>query len=164
MNLKLTTFKLNTFHLKIIATILMVVDHIAYALIPQTESIYWIMRMIGRVSAPLFWFCFTEGYRHTSNRQKYITRLGVAAAIMSIGNLIINCTIGNKTHINIEPISPNMFLTFFMLAIIIQCFEILIHSTNILKRIRCLFVSIMSCLVVGVHAEYGWYALFSILC
>ena len=58
--------KFNTFHLKLIAMIFMIIDHIAYFLMPANSMLWLIMRCIGRLAAPMFWFCFVEGYKHTS--------------------------------------------------------------------------------------------------
>ena len=122
-------FKLDTFGLKVIATILMIVDHIAYIMIPTSEPIYWIMRMIGRISAPLFWFCFAEGYKHTSNRGKYAARLAVFALIMIVGNSILQ--IVADPALSIDLFTPNMFLTMFFMVIIIECIE---RSISFLKH------------------------------
>ena len=49
--------------LKIIACILMVVDHLGAILLPQ----YMILRVIGRLSYPIFAYFIAEGCRYTRN-------------------------------------------------------------------------------------------------
>ncbi|MEG0753222.1 MAG: TraX family protein [Angelakisella sp.] len=68
------------FTLKIIAMLTMVVDHIGLVFFPE---MLW-MRIIGRISFPLFAFAAAEGARYTHDRQKYLTRLllwGVIAEV-----------------------------------------------------------------------------------
>lgn len=57
--------------LKIIALILMTIDHIGMMLFPD---IMW-LRYIGRLSAPIFVFCVTEAMRHTHNQKRYLIKL-----------------------------------------------------------------------------------------
>lgn len=53
--------------LKIIATILMVVDHVGYIIFPNVL----ILRIIGRISYPIFAFMIAEGTKYTKNKLKY---------------------------------------------------------------------------------------------
>lgn len=69
--------------LKIFAILAMTVDHLTSVLIPGYEKAWWIilLHIIGRLAAPIMWFMIVEGYRHTKNLKKYITRLFVFAVI-----------------------------------------------------------------------------------
>ncbi len=58
---------LNNNQLKIIAIISMLIDHIGVELLPQYE----ILRIIGRVSFPIFAYMIAEGCHYTRNRAKY---------------------------------------------------------------------------------------------
>ena len=58
---------MNTFTLKMIALVLMVIDHIGYYF-EGTPS--W-LRWLGRGSYPLFLFCMVWGYQYTRNRKRY---------------------------------------------------------------------------------------------
>jgi hypothetical protein len=152
---------LNTFNLKVIAVIAMLIDHIAYALIPASEPMYYIMRMIGRIAAPLFWFCFVEGYKHTSNKKKYVVRLTLASLVMIIGNSIMRVFVGS--NFTIGPLSPNIFLTMLLMFMVLACIE-KSQNTTMKYKIHYLSFGLMLCLIVGFYAEYGWIAAFSILC
>ena len=61
--------------LKYIAIVAMVSDHIAAALIPKETPPYFIMRLIGRLTAPIMCYFITEGFYHTRSRRNYGLRL-----------------------------------------------------------------------------------------
>lgn len=67
--------KLNATQIKVIAIIAMTIDHIAYAFVPSDSLPYFIMRFIGKLTAPLMCFFLAEGFTHTRNRKKYFLRL-----------------------------------------------------------------------------------------
>lgn len=75
---------MNHFQLKMLAILTMLIDHTAAVLIPQSEPIYPIMRMIGRIAFPIFCYLIVEGFYHTRSVQKYIVRLSVFALISEI--------------------------------------------------------------------------------
>lgn len=72
--------------LKIVALITMLCDHIAVVLVSAKNDpqLYNILRMIGRISFPIFCFMITEGFRYTSDRKKYFLRLLLFAVISEI--------------------------------------------------------------------------------
>lgn len=57
--------------IKLIAAFSMLIDHMGLILFPDIE----ILRIIGRLSYPLYAFCIAEGFRHTRNRIKYFLRI-----------------------------------------------------------------------------------------
>jgi len=65
------------FHLKLLAAICMVIDHVGVVFYPGDE---W-FRMIGRLSFPLFAWLLTQGERKTHNIKAYLGRLAVFAVI-----------------------------------------------------------------------------------
>ena len=75
--------KLNSNHLKLIAITAMTIDHIAWLLFPgfQTNWYVLLLHIIGRLTAPIMWFFIVEGYNHTRNIKKYLTRLFIFAII-----------------------------------------------------------------------------------
>lgn len=156
--------KFNTFHLKLIAVFLMLCDHIAYVFIPMTSSLYIPMRCIGRLAAPIFWFCFIEGYKHTKDKKRYAMRLFVSAFIMMIGNTILNILfLLLNLSSTISALQPNMFFTLAMIFIAIMLLDMAKECTWNRKLIYSI-TAILCLLIVGLFAEYSWYAIFSILC
>ncbi len=90
---------MNRNHLKLIACLSMLIDHIGFVLFPQVEE----FRIIGRVAMPIFAFFIGEGCLHTRNRKKYFLRLFVLALICQavyIGESLITGS-GNGLYLNI---------------------------------------------------------------
>ncbi len=70
--------------LKIFAIIAMLIDHLTSVLLPGYDHCEWwviLLHIIGRLAAPIMWFMIVEGYRHTRDLRKYITRLFLFAVI-----------------------------------------------------------------------------------
>lgn len=82
--------------LKWIALITMLIDHLAAACGMYMTSaivlmsfswgleVYYLMRLIGRISFPLFAFCFVEGFIHTKNRSRQLLTLIIFGVISQI--------------------------------------------------------------------------------
>ena len=70
----LTKKGLDGTQLKMIALVLMVLDHIHY-FFAFTGVIPEVLSMAARLSAPLFLFCTVEGFAHTHDRKHYFLRI-----------------------------------------------------------------------------------------
>ena len=77
-------FGLTGNQLKIIAMILMTVDHIGAYLFPQVR----LLRIIGRLSMPIFAYMIAEGCRYTKNRLRYFLTLAGFAFVCQIVYLV----------------------------------------------------------------------------
>lgn len=80
--------------------------HVMGELIPKNAKyIYWmylILRIIGRIAYPIFAFMIVEGFLHTKDLKKYLSRLLLFAAISEVPYDIANSnTIFNPTSQNV---------------------------------------------------------------
>ncbi|MGL4736164.1 MAG: TraX family protein [Cellulosilyticaceae bacterium] len=63
--------------LKLAAISLMLIDHIGVTLIPETATLYWICRMIGRLAMPIFCYQLAQGFLRTKDLMRYAKRIGL---------------------------------------------------------------------------------------
>ena len=61
--------------LKYIAVIAMTIDHVAFTFVPYESPVYFVMRLFGRLTAPIMSFFIVEGFVHTKNYKKYFLRM-----------------------------------------------------------------------------------------
>ena len=111
MELKRTVFSGST--LKIIALVIMFIDHVGAVIVQRTmsmpgfdhnfwSSLYWPLRYVGRLAFPIFCFLLVEGYVHTSDVKKYMRRILVFALISEIPfNLAITGKIFDLNYQNV---------------------------------------------------------------
>lgn len=95
---------LDSFTLKMIGIVTMLIDHVGAILFPQ----FLFFRIIGRISFPIFTYTSVEGFMHTHDVKKYMTRLGILALVSEIPfDLAFSGTIWNVQ-------SQNVFFTLFL--------------------------------------------------
>ena len=95
---------LNATHLRILALVLMLLDHLWATVVPGND---W-MTYLGRMAFPIFAFQAAEGYVHTRDFKAYCKRLAIFAVISEIPfNLMI---IGSP----IFPFHQNVMLTLLL--------------------------------------------------
>ncbi|MFF2091217.1 TraX family protein [Paenibacillus sp. NPDC058174] len=110
-------FKLNAFQLKIIALVMMLLDHLYFSFLDLFPV--WI-HPLSRFVAPLFAYLMVEGFFHTRNRLSYNVRLLGFAVFMQIGNMIINGAFASEQ----VRINNNIFMTLAAGLIVISLFEL----------------------------------------
>ena len=103
--------QMTTTLLKLIALVSMFIDHTGQ-FIPDTPEY---LRWIGRLAAPIFIYCVVLGYKHTSNRRKYMLRLYVSGVAMAFINLGINIAYSLPGVL----ITNNFFATLFVIVLVI---------------------------------------------
>ena len=108
---------LNTFTLKIIAIVSMLVDHIGHIFFPEVM----IFRIIGRISFPIFAYVLVEGIHYTKDITKYMLRLGIFALLSEIPyDLAIMGSVLEFSH-------QNVFFTLFFAVLMFWAYKKIEH-------------------------------------
>lgn len=99
---------MNAFVLKIIAIVTMTFDHTGYLIFGDFSYFNY----IGRLAFPIFAFQISQGYIHTKNLKKYLSRLLIFAVISQIPFTLFLCS-----RSEVVPISeiPNILYNSFIL-------------------------------------------------
>lgn len=71
---------LNSLHLKLLAVVTMLIDHMGFTLFPHAV---W-MRAVGRLAFPIFCFLIAEGCAHTHDKKRYAARLLLFAVLSEL--------------------------------------------------------------------------------
>ena len=115
------TRRLSQTQLKWIAVAFMTLDHIgAYCgEIPAVGMWYDLLRILGRIAAPIFLYCMVESARHTRSRWKLLGRLALwhtaIALVFTLVNAVLFLPLGNYA-LGI----PEMLMTFFYQTVLIM--------------------------------------------
>ena len=75
---------MNIHKIKYLAVLSMILDHMSSVLFAPDAIGYIILKLIGRIAAPVMCFALVQGFIHTSDRKKYFLRLIVFAFISQI--------------------------------------------------------------------------------
>lgn len=105
--------------LKIIALVIMTIDHIG-AYFPDMPI--W-LRWIGRIAAPLFFFCSAQGIVHTRDKRRYLCRLWTASIIQTLLDSAFVPFANAVFGIKLGGVNNNIFLTIFLGTLISAILE-----------------------------------------
>jgi hypothetical protein len=145
---KIKTPRLNSTELKIIAVIIMVIDHVAYLLDTDYFALPAVaFHIIGRIAAPIFLYLIARGYSYTRNPARYGYRLLIFAVISQVPYILFSQK--SIYHLNI------MFTLFFALQVLRAICE---EKQAVFKA-----ANILICTVLILFCSYGIYALLIIL-
>lgn len=124
---------LNSFQIKVIALLLMTLDHVAYFFAGIWDIPFW-FHLLGRISAPLFIFITAHGFYYTRNRLAYMKRLYLCSVAMSIGNFIMNLYF---TKPDGGIIMNNIFATLFFIVYFLYFIEKIRAEDKSVKGMVC---------------------------
>lgn len=106
---------LSAFSIKVIALLLMTLDHIYY-MFAGSFPIPYLFTVLGRMAAPLFIFMVANGMHHTTNPLRYMGRLYVGSLVVACGNFFISSHFEHPTG---AQLFGNIFATLFLICYII---------------------------------------------
>lgn len=115
---------MSTFTLKCLALALMVIDHIGLYFEDLPGAV--VLRLLGRISYPLFLFCMVWGYHYTRSRKKFLLRL----YLMSVAMTLFRCWI--DATFNAEQMYGNhdIFISLFWVGVLISAIELIQTDRN----------------------------------
>lgn len=147
--------KLNANQIKSVMVLLMTLDSLRCFLPPNLAVLYNILSKIA-----VAWFAFgaAEGVRYTSNLKNYNCRLYLAAAVMFIGNIVLNTGFGMEQ----EPLSENAFLTIALGVSALSAFERMNRTSRGMNLSRIL--AGISLAILGAICQYGYIMIPVMLC
>lgn len=126
----------------------MLIDHIGAVLLPQYE----ILRIIGRISFPIFAYTLVEGFCHTHDVRKYMMRLGICALISEVPfDLAVFGTSLEFSH-------QNVFFTWFLGILMLY---LLLKAPNTFSKV--VYVLAMLLLSEFLNTDYSSMGLLMIL-
>lgn len=134
---------LNSFHLKIIALITMIIDHLGMMFFED----YSVFRIIGRIAFILYAFMLVEGYFHTKSVKKYLSKLFLWALISEVPFDLANY--GVFFHFGHQ----NIFLTLFLSVLGIHWLEK--NKELGLKIFICLVILFLGLIIRVDYSVYG---------
>ena len=137
--------------LKLIGMASMVIDHVAFIFLydnAECSTAYELMRMVGRISYPVFAFLLVEGYFHTNDFGRYAKRLLTFAIISEIPWQLIN---HDGTHNVLFTLLAGLFVLY------------LIEHWKTKDRNIVLLLIFTSLLLTYYQTDYQWRGLLLIL-
>lgn len=142
---------MSSFTLKILAIILMAMDHIYTYIGGSGIDIPIWFGYLGKLAAPIFFYLIVEGFYHTRSRGKYLTRL-FSMAIGMIGvDIIFN-------------INNNVFLSLGFGVLLMWLVEYAkLNKENRLKSIAGILGAIFAGIILAFFTEASIYGLGMIL-
>ena len=146
MATKTSTFGFTGTQLKLIAMVLMTIDHVGMLLLPQVR----VLRIIGRWAMPVFAWMIAEGCCHTKNRLRYFLTIAGLALIMQLVEFIFRDSLQQCVLVSFSlsilmiytvdlAVKKQNFLTVFLMGIVFCCVVYI-----------CQFMP-----VPGFHVDYG---------
>lgn len=137
---------LNTFDIKVIGIILMVIDHIHEMFFYTVPS--WV-DWFGRPVATMFFFVSVIGFSHTRNKGKYLSRLYIGTVVMGVGSPLLSNLITHTGPMENFGLSNNIFRDLFLGVILMYGVDFIVeyrvnkHKADLWKGIGLLLLPIL---------------------
>ena len=126
----------------------MVIDHVGLVIFPQ----YTILRMIGRISFPLFAYQIGIGVSHTKDVKKYFLRLFIFGTVMQTFYFFVSSFIGEN------PFELNIFFTLALGVLAISTYNKKWYGLTL-----CTIAIPFLLGLLGFTVDYGTYGVLLIL-
>ncbi|MDR2829807.1 MAG: conjugal transfer protein TraX [Methanobrevibacter sp.] len=132
---------LNSYQIKIIAIIAMLIDHIPHIFTDDDFTFFFIpFHFIGRITAPIFFYFIAVGFRYTHDKKKYSIRLLIFALISQIPYVLFFLKGPLFNDFNIFNLNI-IFSMFFCLLTLISIHDV----KNIYLKVVLIVISALLC-------------------
>lgn len=147
--------KLNNNQIKLVMVVLMTLNSLTY-LMPANLTILY--HALSKIAVGWFAFSAVEGVFHTSNLKRYNLRLYIAAAILFLGNLILNTGFGTQT----AKLYDNAFFT---LALGVSCLTVFKNRrSGAANKTAAAWLGGIALAICGILCQYGYIVIPVMLC
>ncbi|GBU10558.1 conjugal transfer protein TraX [Erysipelotrichaceae bacterium] len=148
--------KLDNFSLKIIACATMLIDHIGYVFVFDLPTdVANLLRIIGRISFPIFAFLLVQGFIHTKDRIYYLARILGFGFALTIGLALVTRIFGIEV-----PTQLNIFITLGFGIIALWWIEYYWETSSVVTSLVLLFWLVLA---DTIHVDYGSYGVLMII-
>ncbi|MDD6213094.1 MAG: TraX family protein [Clostridiales bacterium] len=142
--------------LKWIALISMTLDHIGVVLVPR-GTLYWILRILGRLAFPIYCFLLTEGDLHTRSHGRYLRNLGIFALLSEIPFDLA------RSHTWFDGSYQNVYVTLFLGECMLCLFREIQGKLKDRGWLISFFAMILFMILAEcLHTDYGQAGIFMI--
>ncbi|WP_429950229.1 TraX family protein [Enterococcus sp. AZ101] len=150
--------KLDAFHLKVIAIVAMLLNHIGsgFKLYDYSDQLFFFTEFIGKLTFPIMAYLLVEGFHYTRNIKKYATRL---AFFWIISIYPFHMLFYPDHPFSATELVNNIFFTLLMGLILITLYDKTENTAeHILLVIGFSFATVMSDWnLIGVLIIFGFY-------
>ena len=140
-------FEITSLSLHILAMGFMLCDHLWGTIVPGHD---W-LTCIGRIAFPIYAFLLVEGYFHTKNLKKYVSRLLIFAILSEIP---FNLAMGSRVF---YPIHQNVLWSFLIALWLIHLNEKARKSGKVWKRILTGGLTVVLGYILGLVTMVDFY-------
>ena len=134
---------LNRDVLKYIAVVAMLLDHIAWYLLPFSSPAAQVFHIVGRITAPLMCYFAAQGYVYTRSLPRYIGRLLIFAAIAQVPWYFLHRDAGTPSF--------NFLLT------LVLCL-LTVHAWETIKPVPLRLLAAAACVAATCWCDWHFYA------
>lgn len=159
--------RLNAFQLKIIAVVLMCVDHIGAYTAPVMPDWFTLsLRYPGRLVLPIFIFLLIEAFFKTRSRRRLIVRMWMWALGMFVLSFVLvkvlalriplDSFYAMQTNLDLFflGIGHNIFFTFALMLTLLWCIHEFVHSSLASRVMRILLLLVVSLFLYAAEGGY----------
>ena len=138
--------------LKIFAAIFMLVDHIGFVIFPE----HVILRIIGRLSFPIFAFMIVEGCWYTKNKLRYFLGIFALATVCQIVYFLYDKSMYMSALVTL---SISILLVYLFLFLKHKFFSVESNYYKKFSAVLIFFAAVAVVYILNMHLEidYGFY-------